>query len=82
TQLSPTNTIMLVDIAANTVALGVSNNQISFLTRIRNPESLERIEDMKKAREESIPFSDYLASSRKKLHALLGLRGKSGARDA
>ena len=77
--LSPKNSIVLVDIAGNTVALGVSNNQISLLTRIRNSESLERIEDMKRAREGRIPFSDYLASSRMKLHALLGLRGKNEA---
>ena len=80
--LSPKNSSMLVDIAGNIVALGVSSNRISFLTRIRNSGSLERIEDMKKSRGGGIPFSDYLVSSRMKLHALLGLRGKNEARDA
>ena len=77
--LSPKNSIMLVDIAGNTLALGVSNDQISFLTRIRDSGSLERIEDVKKSRSRGIPFADYLVSSRMKLHALLGLREKNEA---
>jgi flagellar biogenesis protein FliO len=80
--LSPKNSIMLVDIAGNTVALGVSNNGVSFLTRIMDSGSLERIEDMNKSRGGKMPLSDYLVSSSVKLHALLGLRGKNGARDA
>jgi len=65
--IAPQKYISLVEIGGEVLALGVSESQITFLTKIENKEFLEKIMDRRPARLEPFSLSQYFLSSPLKL---------------
>jgi flagellar biosynthetic protein FliO len=58
--LGPKNRIMLINVSKTIMVIGVSGNNISLLTKIVDPGSLEHLKDIQEQEGKSVPFSDYL----------------------
>jgi flagellar protein FliO/FliZ len=61
--IAPQKYISLVEIGGEVLALGISEAQITFLTKIENKEFLEKIADRRPARFEPFSLSQYFLSS-------------------
>ena len=58
--LGAKNSIMLIDIVGNIMVIGVSGSNITLLTEIEAPESLEKLNDLWRREEKTVSFSDQL----------------------
>ncbi len=65
--LGPKSSIMLVDVLGAIIVIGVSNNQMSMLTTISDPESLERLKYPGREKRKVPSFFDRLSWCRAKL---------------
>jgi flagellar protein FliO/FliZ len=61
--IAPQKYISIVEIGGEVLALGISEAQITFLTKIENKEFLEKIMDRRPARFEPFSLSQYFLSS-------------------
>lgn len=68
--IGPKCSIMLVDVLDSVIAIGLANNQITMLTTISDPKSLERLSDLEREKKNPISLFNNLASYRSKLSAL------------
>lgn len=66
--LGPKSSIMIIDILGDILVIGISNNQISLLTRIVNQNSLEQLKDIQRQETKNLPFFDYLMHCKAKLY--------------
>ncbi len=76
--IGPKCSIMLMDVLNHIIVVGISNNQITMLTTITDPKSLDRLKNFDREKRGPVSIFDNLASYRKKL--LQGQPGK-GARE-
>ena len=67
--LGPKCNIMLLDILSSVVVIGVSNNQITMLTTISDPKSLEQLKDFEKEKSTPVSILHNLSSYRNRLLA-------------
>jgi flagellar biogenesis protein FliO len=75
--IAPQKYISLVDIGGDILALGVSEAQITFLTKIENKAFLEKMEDLHSARPEPFSLFQYLNTSSLRNKGLkMGLLGR------
>ena len=77
--IGPKCSIMLMDVLNNIIVVGIANNQITMLTTIADPKSLERLKDFERDKKGSASVFDNLASYRNKL--MLSDRMKKGPRE-
>jgi flagellar protein FliO/FliZ len=68
--LGPKSSIMLVDIVGQVVAIGISNNQITMLTDISDPASLERLKQNRKSGGTGSPLTEQLMMYKSKWDAI------------
>ena len=74
--LGPKSSIMLLDIAGQIVAVGVSHNQLTMLTTISDPVALERVKNIKGPGNPLPSFAEHILKYKTKLSAIKDLRGK------
>ncbi|MEN6319156.1 MAG: flagellar biosynthetic protein FliO [Syntrophaceae bacterium] len=67
--IGPKCSIMLVDVLDSIIAIGLANNQITMLTTISDPKSLERLNDFEREKKNPISLFNNLALYRGKLLA-------------
>lgn len=72
--LGPRSSIMVVEILGRLVVIGLSHNQMSFLTTISDPEALSRLKDIHQQTKRPPSFADYLRRS----GIVLGTSGRLG----
>ncbi len=68
--LGPKSSVMVMDIAGQIVAVGVSGNQMTLLTPITDPGSLERIRNLKATGRSGLSFSEQLLAYKTKLETM------------
>ena len=67
--IGPKCRIMLIDVLSSIIVISVANNQITMLTTISDPKSLERLKDFDRDKKNPISLFDNLSSYRSKLLA-------------
>ncbi|MBE9546727.1 MAG: flagellar biosynthetic protein FliO [Proteobacteria bacterium] len=65
--LGPKSSIMLVDVLGSIIVIGISNNQMSMLTTISDPQSLERLKYLDQEKKKAPSFLDHLSRRKKEL---------------
>ena len=65
--VGPKSSIMLIDVLGDILVIGISNNQISLLTKIVGHSSLEQLKSIQRQEAKSPLFSDYLTLCKTKL---------------
>ena len=70
--LGPKNSIMIVDILGEVVVLGLSNQQISYITTIDDPASLEKLKAMGRQRGNPMTAIDPLSHYRDLIKGMIG----------
>ena len=65
--LGPKSSIMLVNVLGNIIVIGISNNQMSMLTTISDPESLEKLKYLDQEKKKAPSFLDHLSRRKKEL---------------
>jgi flagellar biosynthetic protein FliO len=65
--IGPKCSIMLMDVLNSIIVVGIANNQITMLTTISDPKSLERLNDLDREKRNPVSFFNNLASYRNKL---------------
>ncbi len=65
--LGPKNSIMLIDVLGDILVIGISNNQISLLTKIVDHSSLEQLKSIQRQEAKTPLFSDYLMRCKTKI---------------
>jgi len=58
--LGPKNSIMLINVLEHIMVISISSSNISLLTEIMDPGSLEQLKDIQGQESKNAPFSDYL----------------------
>jgi flagellar biosynthetic protein FliO len=77
--IGPKCSIMLMDVLNNIIVVGIANNQITMLTTISDPKSLEHLKDFEREKKGPASVLDNLASYRHKL--MLSGRTRKGSRE-
>ena len=67
--IGPKCSIMLIDVLSSIIVISMANNQITMLTTISDPKSLERLKDFDRDKKNPISLFDNLSSYRSKLLA-------------
>lgn len=67
--LGPKCSIMLVDVLNHVVVIGLANNQITVLTTISDPASLEKLKNAENEKTHQVSLLDHIAACRSKLLA-------------
>jgi flagellar biosynthetic protein FliO len=65
--LGPKSSIMLIDVLGNIIVVGVTNNQMSFLTSISDPTSIEKLKGLNRKDREFSSLMDNVAKYRQRL---------------
>ncbi|MCX5845029.1 MAG: flagellar biosynthetic protein FliO [Deltaproteobacteria bacterium] len=67
--IGPKCSIMLIDVLSSIIVISMANNQITMLTTISDPKSLERLKDFDRDKKNPVSLFDNLSSYRSKLLA-------------
>jgi flagellar protein FliO/FliZ len=67
--IGPKCSIMLMDVLNSILVVGIANNQITMLTTISDPKSLEQLKDSERKNKNPISFLNNLSSYRNRLFA-------------
>jgi flagellar biosynthetic protein FliO len=76
--IGPKCSIMLIDVLSSIIVISMANNQITMLTTISDPKSLERLKDFDRDKKNPVSLFDNLSSYRSKLLAPRQTRRGSG----
>jgi flagellar protein FliO/FliZ len=68
--VGPKSSIMLIEVLGNIIVIGLSNSQISVLSRIKDQKSLEQMNDIRRQENSPASFSDHLSLFKKKFLSL------------
>jgi len=68
--LGPKNSVMLIDVLGDIILIGISGSQISLLTKIVDPGSLEQLKNIQGQEGKTASFSDYLTLCKTRLLSL------------
>ena len=74
--LGPKNSIVVLDIVGQIVAVGLSGNQITMLTTISDPAAIDRLKSFKDQGKPLTSFAEHLFNYKAKLNSLKNLSGK------
>jgi len=74
--LGPKSSVMIMDIVGQYVAVGVSGNQMTLLTAITDPASLDRLKNIKSIGNPASSFAEHLLSYKSKLESM-GFKGRA-----
>ncbi len=77
--IGPKCSIMLMDVLSNIIVVGIANNQITMLTTISDPKSLEHLKEVEIGKKGPVSVFDNLALYRNKL--MLSGRTRKGPRE-
>jgi flagellar protein FliO/FliZ len=77
--IGPKSSIMLVDVLNSIIVIGIANNQITMLTTISDPKSLDRLNDFEREKKNPISLFNNLTLYRDKL--LSPDRRRKGSRE-
>ncbi|HBH87652.1 MAG TPA: flagellar biosynthetic protein FliO [Syntrophaceae bacterium] len=77
--IGPKCSIMLMDVLSNIIVVGIANNQITMLTTISDPKSLEHLKEVEREKKGPVSVFDNLALYRNKL--MLSGRTRKGPRE-
>ena len=67
--IGPKCSIMLIDVLSSIIVISMANNQITMLTTISDPKSLECLKDFDRGKKNPASLFDNLSSYRSKLMA-------------
>ncbi len=76
--LGPKCSIMLLDVLGNVLVVGVSNNQMSHLATLSDPDILIRLKNVERQEKGVPPLADFLKNNRVALRILDSLGKVSG----
>lgn len=76
--IGPKCSIMLMDVLNSVIVIGLANNQITMLTTITDPKSLDRLKEFDKDRKGPASIFDNLTSYRSRLLASGQSRKRAG----
>jgi flagellar biosynthetic protein FliO len=77
--IGPKCSIMLMDVLSNIIVVGIANNQITMLTTISDPKSLEHLKEVEREKKGPVSVFDNMALYRNKL--MLSGRTRKGPRE-